>query len=812
MAKKMRLFDVSELSRREIGVVLLVASLFLLFQVTVVGALPSHFLMVALFLLFYFAHPVSRKLAIALLPFIAFEVCYDWMRLYPNYRVNDVDIEPLYRAELSLFGISSEGTTMIPGQYFMLHNNAVADFLAGCFYLCWVPVPMFFGIWLYFKGEYRRYVHFALCFLFVNLLGFACYYVHPAAPPWYVLAHGFEPDFSTPGNVAGLIRFDEMVGIPVFQSIYVGNSNIFAAVPSLHAAYMLITTIYAAPYRRMRIVFAIITLGIWWTAVYSCHHYIIDVLLGIVTAIVGVLLFEKVLAHRKWMDRQMVRYATYIACLLTLMVFALPMKAQTELRMELQSTTSSGSYTPLWLNANRYGLSSLDKDNGYVRAALTHQPDTLKKWRLGYGVDMAVARHFTSKLVVQQAYADIGWRRWLLTVGSKEQPVELRNQQLSSGAQTLGVNARPVPTVRLSLPDYAQLPGILRNVAFKGHLSYGRLTDDNWQKDFASGINKYARGTLYHSKAGYLRIGKPHRTVSVELGLEMACLFGGAMYELRDGQTTEVKNGAGFASYLNAFIPGGGEVGEGGYKNREGNHLGSYLLRVNIDRPSFALGLYADHFFEDHSQMFFVDYDGYGSGDEFQKWKRNRWFVYELHDMMLGVDLRLKRFPWVDAVTCEYIYTKHQSGPINHDRSREIPDHVAGTDDYYNHYLNSGWQHWGQVMGNPLYRSPLYNTDGSISVANNRFWAWHVGISGQPLPGLRYRLLLSRQRGWGTYLDPLPDPERNTSFMAEAVYDAPASSILSGWNIKAALGVDHGHLTGNNTGVQLTLARRLLLK
>lgn len=312
MAKGIKLFDLSALSRREITVVLTASVLFLAFQITVVGILPSHFLMVALFLLFYFAHPISRKLAIALLPFIAFEVCYDWMRLYPNYRVNSVDIKPIYEAELSLFGITSEGTTMIPGEYFMLHHNGVADFLSGCFYLCWVPLPIFFAIALFFMGKSRRCVHFTLCFLFVNLVGFVIYYIHPAAPPWYVLEHGFEPDFSTPGNVAGLIRFDEMVGIPVFQSIYVGNSNVFAAVPSLHAAYMFITTIYAARYKVTRVIFAIITAGIWWTAVYSCHHYIIDVILGIATAVIGILLFEKVLMRNRKMRTLTDSYAAYI--------------------------------------------------------------------------------------------------------------------------------------------------------------------------------------------------------------------------------------------------------------------------------------------------------------------------------------------------------------------------------------------------------------------------------------------------------------------------------------------------------------------
>lgn len=315
-SRKIKLFDLTTLSRREIIVVLVACVLFLVFQTTVVGIMPAHFVMVGLFVLFYLAHPFSRKLALALLPFIMFEICYDWMRLYPNYKVNPVDIEGLYNAELNLFGITAaDGTTIIPGEYFNQHHNTVADFLAGCFYLCWVPVPMLFGIWLFFKGERRHYLHFALCFLFVNLLGFVCYYIHPAAPPWYALEYGFEPNYAMPGSVAGLIRFDEMVGAPIFQSIYVGNSNIYAAVPSLHAAYMLITTVYAAMRRRnwpLVTLFALITMGIWCTAVYSCHHYIIDVLLGILIAFIGIFLFERLLMKWKPFNGFVSRYTAYI--------------------------------------------------------------------------------------------------------------------------------------------------------------------------------------------------------------------------------------------------------------------------------------------------------------------------------------------------------------------------------------------------------------------------------------------------------------------------------------------------------------------
>ncbi len=311
-----KLFDLSSLTRREVVIVLTASVLFLLFQTLVVGLMPAQVVMVALFCLLFFAHPVSRKVAMMLMPFILFEMSYDWMRLYPNYMVNPIDIRGIYEAEKALFGIVSEGATLIPCEYFNIHNNMVADFLAGVFYLCWVPGPIALSLWLFFKGERAWAVRFTWCFLFVNLIGFAGYYIHPAAPPWYAINFGFEPDFSMPGNVAGLIRFDELVGVPVFQSIYVNNSNIYAAVPSLHAAYMLIATIYAVLSKRswpLIALCAVVTVGIWCTAVYSSHHYTIDVLLGILTAIVGVLLFEQVLLRIPAVKRFIRSYSDYIS-------------------------------------------------------------------------------------------------------------------------------------------------------------------------------------------------------------------------------------------------------------------------------------------------------------------------------------------------------------------------------------------------------------------------------------------------------------------------------------------------------------------
>ena len=270
---------------------------------------------IVIFWLVLLAIRPTRKAALALLPWLLFAVCYDSMRLYPNYKVNPIDVRGLYEAERSLFGISTAAGTVIPGEWFNMHHCSAADFMAGIFYLCWVPVPLAFAIYLYIKGKREMYLRFSFAFLLVNLIGFVGYYIHPAAPPWYAINYGFEPVLNTPGNVAGLGRFDALTGFNVFHSLYGKNANVFAAVPSLHAAYMLVATIYAVLGRERKLIvclFAFICIGIWWTAVYTIHHYIIDVTLGILTAIVGILVLEKVVLRTVVARRIMARYVALI--------------------------------------------------------------------------------------------------------------------------------------------------------------------------------------------------------------------------------------------------------------------------------------------------------------------------------------------------------------------------------------------------------------------------------------------------------------------------------------------------------------------
>lgn len=521
------------------------------------------------------------------------------------------------------------------------------------------------------------------------------------------------------------------------------------------------------------------------------------------------------------------RYKRYFF-VMSLALFAGHIKAQNDIfgerlvdaeempRLEYQLATqvSAADYhTPLWLNANKYGLSSLMPINGYLRASVRknrmEEQGALERLSWGAGLDVLRTFHYKSSYILHQAYAELKWWHGMLVVGAKRHEMQLKNQSLSSGSQTLGINAATIPQVRLELPDYYTIPALGGWLQIKGHIAYGKLTDSQWQKQFTSAAHSYSEGILYHSKAGYLRIGNAARfyPFSVELGLEMATLYGGMAHVLRaDGTMQDMPGQGGLKGMINALVAGGHDYGESVYQNVSGNVLGSWLCRLNYDTDQWYAALYADHFFEDHSSMFFLDYDGYGTGEQWNVKSRRKYFVYDLKDIMLGMELKLKHFSIIRNVVWEYLHTKYQSGPIYHDHTMGVSDHIGGRDNYYNHYIYTGWQHWGQVIGNPLYRSPQYNTDGDLEIQNNRFIAYHLGISGDLLPQWQYRLLGTYQRGWGRYDHPYAEVRKNQSLLFETVYHLPKD-----WCIMLGLGMDQGKILGNNYGLQLTVSKKGIL-
>jgi hypothetical protein len=280
---------------------------YLLLSALLVGFKTDQLVLIFIFNTLFYISEGTRRFILGFSIFIVYWILFDYMKAFPNYLFNAVHIKDLYGLEKSLFGIHYHGLTLTPNEYCKLNSNAFLDVLTGLFYLMWVPVPLAFATYLFFKNK-EQFVRFSLTFVWVNLLGFVLYYAFPAAPPWYVQEHGFEFIAKTAGNTAGLARFDHYFNITLFQGIYSKGSNVFAAMPSLHSSYPVIVAYYGLKNKlgKINIFFFIVMTGIWFSAIYTSHHYTLDVLAGISCAIIGIISFNYLIKHSRLKD--FVRY------------------------------------------------------------------------------------------------------------------------------------------------------------------------------------------------------------------------------------------------------------------------------------------------------------------------------------------------------------------------------------------------------------------------------------------------------------------------------------------------------------------------
>lgn len=471
-----------------------------------------------------------------------------------------------------------------------------------------------------------------------------------------------------------------------------------------------------------------------------------------------------------------------------------------EYRVEGNVVGATCENAPLWLSANRHGLSSIENTSGYLRGTIERdiESDTLRNWRFGYGADFVLPYNFTSDYVIHQLYAEAQYRKFRLSVGSKEQPQLFKDDNLSLGGMTISTNARPVPQVRGELAEWWNITRHANILAIRGHLSYGLLTDGQWQERFVGGEESrhlFAKNVLYHSKAGFMRIGNEQRfPLTATLGLEMVGIFGGEVWNLGDRGGTGNENfqshqqlNHGVRDFIDALIPGGSDVNDGAFANVAGNQLGSWTISLDWNTPQWGVRAYVDHYFEDHSMMF---------------------IQYGWRDNLIGLEARLPRNRFVSKIVYENLNTTDQSGSVYHDATNVLPIQISGKDTYYNHHIYGAYHHWGQVMGNPMILGPIYNKDKRILTYNNRVYANHVALCGNPTDDISWRALCTFHHALGTY-DVYINDARSVFLMAEANY---APHQLKGWDFSVGIGANTGDLLGNTFGMQATVRKTGLIR
>lgn len=461
-------------------------------------------------------------------------------------------------------------------------------------------------------------------------------------------------------------------------------------------------------------------------------------------------------------------------------------------RLEAAWALSEGNYAPTWLAANRYGMSSEQTSNGYLRAGGSWSHDLKRGWRIGAGIDIAGGINMASKVWIQQAYADITWRMLNLSIGSKERsgfPLD-KNEALTSGWMVEGINARPIPQIRAEMKDFWTIPGTKGWLAFKGHVAYGYFTDGCWQQDFVAPGKQFTRNVLLHSKSLMARVGNRQIfPLEFEVSLTDAAQFAGdRMKKNDDGSISLIRDMPdGFRSLLKAFIPKQSST----LQNIEGNHCGSWSGAITAYPGDWRVRVYLEHYFEDHSQMFF----------QYGRWK----------DGHIGFEINPPKNRWISAFVWEGMSTHDQTGPVLYDGvAGSFNDlQMSGNDHYYNNWEYLGWQNYGATLGHPFLYGPQYSPDNANEIRSSRVKLQHIGISGEPTAEWKWRLLFTYSRQWGTYYTPLDKVRCQAAGLAEATYSPKKAK---GWSLTGSFGLDRGNYLGNSVGGMITIRKTGIIK
>ena len=298
----------------------------------------------------------------------------------------------------------------------------------------------------------------------------------------------------------------------------------------------------------------------------------------------------------------------------------------------------NGEYAPFWFTANRNGLLPVKNSSGQARVGAIYNGFAGKEGKVRYRIAADVVTGYNQQggFLVQQAYGEIDWSCARLTIGSKErwsendyfaqiQHIQESNEiekvfpslhynnysNLASGGLAFSGNSRPIPQIRIEIPHYTNIPGTNEWLQVRGHLSYGMFTDQDYQEEFTR-INPkahYARNILYHSKALFLKVGKPKRfPLTIEGGLEIHTEFSGDIYNHLDGLKVSMPRKP--MDFLRALIPLGGsdETPTVEQTNFSGNQIGSWHLALTLHTNPVDIRLYVEHLFEDFSKLFFFEY------------------------------------------------------------------------------------------------------------------------------------------------------------------------------------------------------------
>ena len=468
--------------------------------------------------------------------------------------------------------------------------------------------------------------------------------------------------------------------------------------------------------------------------------------------------------------------------LIAVSFFCLSAAAQDSLsyRVDAFASFSSEDLTPFWITNNTYGVVPLQSNNIYGRGVVKWDHQFNRNFKLQTGLDLVGADKHSSDYFIQQLYTSLSYKSLNLSIGAKEYYNSILDKNLSTGDFNYSPNARPIPEINLSMPEFTTVPYTKKILQIRGDFAVGKSTDNTYIENNKRPEKNYTIDILWHHKSLYFKLSDPKSQFpfSAIFGFEHAVQWGG--WTTVDGKGDLPRS---FSDFARVVIgkEGGSNATIGEQINVLGNQQGTYNLKLGYNRPAFTLSAYKQHYFDDNS------------GIEYVNWKDGVW----------GIESEFHTQNYIKKILLEYFNSTNQSGSmhfLNHDRPNT---RGGGNDDYYNHetYI-SGWSHWGRTLGNPLITSPEYYQD--IYFQNNRVKAIHLGLNGDFSSAVSYRVLLTGMYAWGRMSYPFLERKNNFSSLIECSY---APSCWKDWKLTLQAAFDNGSLYNDNFGCSLKISK-----
>ena len=447
---------------------------------------------------------------------------------------------------------------------------------------------------------------------------------------------------------------------------------------------------------------------------------------------------------------------------------------------------STNKQTPFWMVGNQNGVIPFEANNAYLRTDIGFHHLFSKGFSWTTKADLIAVTPRYRNVYVQQLFTELAYKGVRLSIGSHETGKYMQtvtDPSLSSGDLGLASNARPIPEINIYTPGFISLPWIGEWLQAKGNFAVGRSFDADYLNSFINEKQHYIQNPLWHHKSLYLQFKdtKNDFPVSLIVGMRHVVQWGGKATdpELKGQQPHSFKD------FIRVMVgtSGGSNATLSDQINALGAHYGTYDFRLRFDKKDWTIDGYYQHIFSDHSGMEFKN----------------------ALDGLKGIKIETSKFPWLNKIVFEHLYTLNQSGPFHFILfDRDIyRGYGGGGDNYYNNgEYTTGFSYFNRSSGSPFMISPAYNHDGKLEFKHNRVQAWYMGAEGAISRNLSWRLLLSTIESFGTPFAPTLQKLTMTSFKTDFCHSR------KDWTFTASIAADKGSLLGDHWGFGFSVAKR----